>query len=50
MAESSTSTRRRDGERGATFNSPVLGKPRTMERNPPRYGSQHRQDALWEGE
>ncbi|KAG2339000.1 WD40 repeat-like protein [Suillus weaverae] len=49
MAESSTSVNRRDGERGPTLNSPVVSVPRlTKEKDPPRYGAQHRQDALWE--
>ncbi|KAG2339016.1 WD40 repeat-like protein [Suillus weaverae] len=50
LAESSTSVNRRDGERGATLNSPVVSAPRrTKRKDPPRYGAQHRQDALWEG-
>ncbi|KAG2747529.1 WD40 repeat-like protein [Suillus brevipes Sb2] len=50
MAELSTSTQRRDGERGAMLDSPVVSAPRrTKEKDPPRYGAQHRQDALWEG-
>lgn len=51
MAESSTSAKRREGERGAMLNSPVAIAPhRTRENDPPPYGAQHRQDALWEGE
>ncbi|KAG2067068.1 hypothetical protein BDR04DRAFT_1144516 [Suillus decipiens] len=50
MAESSTSAQRRDGERGVALNSPVVSAPRrTKEKDPPHYGAQYRQDALWEG-
>jgi len=34
-----------------TLNSPVVSEPRrTKEKDPPPYGAQYRQDALWEGE
>jgi hypothetical protein len=47
---SSTSAGRRDGQRQAPSKSPVLvALPRTSEKEPPPYGAQHRQDALWEG-
>ncbi|KAG2059902.1 WD40 repeat-like protein [Suillus hirtellus] len=50
MAESSTSAKRREGEQGAMLNSPVTIAPhRTREKDPPPYGAQHHQDALWEG-
>jgi len=40
----------RDGEQGAMFNSAVVGAPRqAMEKDPPPYGAQYCQDALWEG-
>ncbi|KIK32416.1 hypothetical protein CY34DRAFT_156107 [Suillus luteus UH-Slu-Lm8-n1] len=44
-AESSTSTRR--GE--ALSHLPTRVAHRTSEKNPPPYGAQHRQEALWEG-
>jgi hypothetical protein len=44
-AESSTSTRR--GE--ALLHSPTHVAHRTSEKDPPPYGAQHRQEALWEG-
>ncbi|KIK32402.1 hypothetical protein CY34DRAFT_156302, partial [Suillus luteus UH-Slu-Lm8-n1] len=44
-AESSTSTRR--GE--ALSHLPTRVAHRTSEMNPPPYGAQHRQEALWEG-
>ncbi|KAG2067070.1 hypothetical protein BDR04DRAFT_1120707 [Suillus decipiens] len=49
MAESSTSAQQRDGERRVKLNSPVVSAPRRpKEKDPPRYGAQYRQDALWE--
>ncbi|KAG2747527.1 hypothetical protein P692DRAFT_20736345 [Suillus brevipes Sb2] len=49
MTESSTSAKRRDGEQGALLNSPVAGAPhRKREKDPPPYGAQYRQDAVWE--
>jgi hypothetical protein len=51
MAESSTSAKRRIGEQGALLNSPVAGAShQKREKDPPPYGAQYRQDALWEGE
>ena len=44
-AESSTSTRR--GE--ALSHLPTRVAHRTSEKNPPPYGAQNRQEALWEG-
>jgi hypothetical protein len=44
-AESSTSARQ--GE--ALSNLPIRVAHRTNEKNPPPYGAQHRQEALWEG-
>jgi hypothetical protein len=44
-AESSTSTRR--GE--ALLHSPTHVAQQTNAKDPPPYGAQHRQDALWEG-
>ncbi|KAG2754202.1 WD40 repeat-like protein [Suillus brevipes Sb2] len=47
---SSTSAGRRDGQRQAPSKSPApVALPRTSEKEPPPYGAQHRQDALWEG-
>jgi hypothetical protein len=49
-AESSTLPKRRDGERETVLNSSALGAPlQTREKDPPPYGAQHPQDALWEG-
>ncbi|KAG2754182.1 hypothetical protein P692DRAFT_20721120 [Suillus brevipes Sb2] len=46
---SSTSAGRRDGQRQAPSKSPApVAPPRTSEKEPPPYGAQHRQDALWE--
>ncbi|KAG2744191.1 hypothetical protein P692DRAFT_20745256 [Suillus brevipes Sb2] len=45
---SGTSAGRRDGQRQAPANSPApVALPRTSEKEPPLYGAQHRQDALW---
>ena len=50
VSESSTSAGRRDGQRQAPSKSPApVALPRTSEKEPPPYGAQHRQDALWEG-
>ncbi|KAG2744189.1 WD40 repeat-like protein [Suillus brevipes Sb2] len=47
---SSTSASRRDGQQQAPANSPApVALPRPSEKEPPPYGAQHRQDALWEG-
>ncbi|KAG2742051.1 WD40 repeat-like protein [Suillus brevipes Sb2] len=48
---SSTSAGWRDGQRQAPSKSPapVALLRRTSEKEPPAYGAQHRQDALWEG-
>ncbi|KIK35613.1 hypothetical protein CY34DRAFT_812020 [Suillus luteus UH-Slu-Lm8-n1] len=49
VSESSTSAGRR-GQRQAPSKSPAPVVPlRTSEKEPPPYGAQHRQDALWEG-
>lgn len=51
MAESSTSAKATDKEQGATLNSPMVGAIRqTKEKDPPRYGAQYREGALWKGE
>ncbi|KAG2753513.1 hypothetical protein P692DRAFT_20722463 [Suillus brevipes Sb2] len=51
-AESSTSAKQREANQGQRSDSessrPVV--PQKREKFPPRYGAQHRQDALWEGE
>jgi hypothetical protein len=44
-AESSTSTRRSE----ALSHSPTHVAHRASEKDPPPYGAQHRQEALWEG-
>jgi hypothetical protein len=50
VSESSTSAVRRDAQRGALSKSPAPALLlRTREKEPPPYGAQHRQDALWEG-
>ncbi|OAX32406.1 WD40 repeat-like protein [Rhizopogon vinicolor AM-OR11-026] len=49
MDEQGRSAKRRGGERGALVDSPTRVAPLTSERNPPPYGAQHGQDALWEG-
>ncbi|KAG2738426.1 hypothetical protein P692DRAFT_20882297 [Suillus brevipes Sb2] len=47
---SSTSAGQRDGQRQAPLKSPApVALPRTSEKEPPPYGAQHRQDALWKG-
>jgi len=38
------------GDDGALGDSPTWIAPVMSEKNPPSYGAQHRQDALWEGE
>jgi hypothetical protein len=48
--ESSTSGKQRQADRGLLSDSPGLVAPVKREKNPPPYGAQHRQDALWEGE
>jgi len=50
QAESDRSAKQREGEGGALVDSPVRVTPLTSEKNPPPYGAQHQQDALWEGE
>jgi hypothetical protein len=45
MSVSSTSASQREAQRGAPSKSPL----QTSEKEPPPYGAQHRQDALWEG-
>jgi hypothetical protein len=37
-------------QRGVVSGSPALLTPGTSEKDPPLYGAQHRQDALWKGE
>ncbi|KAG2342740.1 hypothetical protein BDR05DRAFT_1000716, partial [Suillus weaverae] len=50
VSESSTSAGRREAQREALSNSPApVGLLRTSAKDPPPYGAQHRQDALWEG-
>ncbi|KAG2752823.1 WD40 repeat-like protein [Suillus brevipes Sb2] len=50
VSESSKSTGRRDGQREAPSKPPApVVLLRTSEKEPPPYGAQHRQDALWEG-
>ncbi|OAX39338.1 WD40 repeat-like protein [Rhizopogon vinicolor AM-OR11-026] len=49
QAESDRSAKQREGEGGALVDSPVRVTPLTSEKNPPPYGAQHQQDALWEG-
>ncbi|KAG2742426.1 WD40 repeat-like protein [Suillus brevipes Sb2] len=50
VSESSTSAGRRDGQREAPSKPPApVVLLRTSEKEPPPYGAQHRQDALWEG-
>ncbi|OAX35141.1 WD40 repeat-like protein [Rhizopogon vinicolor AM-OR11-026] len=49
MGEQSSSAKRRGGEQGTLVDLPKRVTPLTSERNPPPYGAQHRQDALWEG-
>jgi hypothetical protein len=48
--ESSTSENQRQADRGLPLDSPGPIPPLKREKNPPPYGAQHRQDALWEGE
>ncbi|OAX34082.1 WD40 repeat-like protein [Rhizopogon vinicolor AM-OR11-026] len=49
MREQGSSAKRRGGERGALVNSLIRVAPLTSEINPPPYGAQHCQGALWEG-
>jgi hypothetical protein len=44
------SVKQREANRGVLSDSSVLVAPLKRETNPPPYGAQHRQDALWEGE
>ncbi|OJA14921.1 hypothetical protein AZE42_06455 [Rhizopogon vesiculosus] len=50
--ESNTSARRRDVEREELFklDSPAIVTSPKRQENPPPYGAQHLQDALWKGE
>ncbi|KAG2057328.1 hypothetical protein BDR06DRAFT_198167 [Suillus hirtellus] len=48
-AESSTSAKQGEANRGALSGSSKLVASLKREKNPPAYGAQHRQDALWEG-
>jgi hypothetical protein len=48
--ESSTSAKWSEVRHEVLLNLPVLAIPlRTSAKDPPPYGAQHRQDALWEG-
>jgi hypothetical protein len=49
-AESSTSAKQGKANKGQASNSTGPIAPQKREKYPPRYGEQHRQDALWEGE
>ncbi|KAG2752844.1 WD40 repeat-like protein [Suillus brevipes Sb2] len=50
VSESSTSAGRREAQREAPSKPPAPALLlRTSEKEPPPYGAQHRQDALWEG-
>ncbi|KIK42320.1 hypothetical protein CY34DRAFT_805064 [Suillus luteus UH-Slu-Lm8-n1] len=49
-AGSSTSAKQREADKGQPSNSSGPVAPQKGEKYPPRYGAQHRQDALWEGE
>ncbi|KAG2757559.1 WD40 repeat-like protein [Suillus brevipes Sb2] len=50
VSESSTSAGRRDGQPETPSKPPApVVLLRTSEKEPPPYGAQHRQDALWEG-
>ncbi|KAG2747632.1 hypothetical protein P692DRAFT_20736836 [Suillus brevipes Sb2] len=49
-AGSSTSATQREADKGQPSNSTRPVAPQKREKYPPRYGAQHRQDALWEGE
>jgi hypothetical protein len=50
VSESSISAVRTDAQREAPSKSPAPALLlRTSEKQPPPYGAQHRQDALWEG-
>jgi hypothetical protein len=44
------SVQHREANRGVLSDSSGLVAPLKREKNPPPYGAQHRQDALWEGE
>jgi hypothetical protein len=44
------SVKQREANRGALSDSSGSVAPLKREKNPPPYGAQHRQDALWEGE
>jgi hypothetical protein len=44
------SVQQREANRGVLSDSSGLVAPLKREKNPPSYGAQHRQDALWEGE
>ncbi|KAG2746974.1 WD40 repeat-like protein [Suillus brevipes Sb2] len=48
-AESSTSAKQRETNKGQPSDSSRPVAPQKSEKYPPRYGAQHRQDALWEG-
>jgi hypothetical protein len=44
------STKQGKVKEAALVDSPTRVAPLTSVKNPPPYGAQHRQDALWEGE
>ncbi|KIK42306.1 hypothetical protein CY34DRAFT_805050 [Suillus luteus UH-Slu-Lm8-n1] len=48
-AESSTSAKHREANKAQPSDSSRPVAPQKREKYPPRYGAQHRQDALWEG-
>ncbi|KAG2742146.1 WD40 repeat-like protein [Suillus brevipes Sb2] len=48
-AGSSTSAKQREVNKGQPSDSSRPVAPQKSEKYPPRYGTQHRQDALWEG-
>jgi hypothetical protein len=47
--ESSTPAKQREENEGLPSDSIRPVTPGKREKNPPPYGAQHRQDALWEG-
>jgi hypothetical protein len=49
-AGSSTAAKQREANKGQPSNSTGPVTSQKSEKYPPRYGAQHRQDALWEGE
>jgi hypothetical protein len=47
---SSTSARQREVEHEALLDSPTIVTSLKRREDPPPYGAQHHQDALWKGE